>query len=273
MFGLKYNDIETLVIKMRNNKKLKRDTSMGKKIFIGLLFFCAIILIRLFYGVNVTFLVGALLMMFSALWSFILTVKTKNWYFIVGFLMFLFLVTANLVRVFYSESIGEYFLFGVLIFGLWWIYINITKKVKPRVREILELAAKPVNGISNGFTPRPYVSGNTVFLSSEMKAFSGFLSKHLIALPYHEKNRTIHLLEYSYKHVLYLRNDWSGLTHIIFNDNGDVLVNISRKYYEKYKEELTFDQLCSSLGNLFVEFLELHKKGAGYRIIDRMNAT
>jgi len=181
-------------------------------------------------------------------------------------------VTANLIRVFYSESTAEYFLLGVFVFGLWWIYIAITKKVKPRVREILELAAKPVNGTANGFTNRPYVSGRAEFSRSEMKAFSKFLMKHLIALPYYEENRTVILLEYSFKHILYLRSDCSGLTHIIFNDDGHVLVNISREYYLKYKKELTFDQLCDSLGHLFIEFLETFKKGKGERIIERMNS-
>lgn len=257
---------------MRNDKKLKPDSNIGKWIFIGMLSFCAFILIRIFFGSNITFFAGAVLMSFSALWSLILTIRTKNWYFIVGFLMVIFLVTANLIRVFYSESTGEYFLLGVFVFGLWWIYIAITKKVKPRVCEILEMAAKPVNGTANGFTNRPYVSGSTEFLRYEMKAFSKFLLKHLIALPYYEKNRTVILLEYSFKHVLNLRSDCSGLTHIIFNEDGHVLVNISRKYYLKYKEELTFDQLCDSLGHLFIEFLEFFKQGEGKRIIDRMNS-
>ena len=258
---------------MRNDKKVRPDSNIGKWIFIGgLLSFCGFILIRIFFGTNTTFFIGAVLLSFSVLWSFILIIKTRNWYFIVGFLMFAFLVTANLIRVFYSESTAEYFLLGVFVFGVWWIYIAITKRVKPRVREILELAAKPVNGTANGFTARPYVSGRAEFSGSEIKAFSKFLLKHLIALPYYENNRTVILLEYSYKHVLNMRSDYSDFTHIIFNDDGQVLVSISRKYYLKYKKELTFDQLCDSLGQLFIEFLEMFIEGKGDRIIERMNA-
>jgi hypothetical protein len=34
---------------------------------------------------------------------------------------------------------------------------------------------------------------------------------------------------------------------------------------------LAFDQLCTSLGQLFIEFFELYKKGEGIRVIDRMD--
>ena len=42
-------------------------------------------------------------------------------------------------------------------------------------------------------------------------------------------------------------------------------------FEEKYKEEFTFDQLCSSLGNLFIEFLDLYKKNQSSEIINRLN--
>ena len=49
-----------------------------------------------------------------------------------------------------------------------------------------------------------------------------------------------------------------------------VLVRV--KDYLTYKEDLSFDRLCESLGNVFVEFLDLFKKGESVRIIDRMDA-
>ena len=46
---------------------------------------------------------------------------------------------------------------------------------------------------------------------------------------------------------------------------------MSHKDYLDYREPLAFDQLCNSLGELFIEFLELHTKGEGVRAIDRMD--
>ena len=41
---------------------------------------------------------------------------------------------------------------------------------------------------------------------------------------------------------------------------------------KNFQEALSFDKLCESLGHLFIEFAELHQRGEGVRIIDRMNA-
>jgi len=37
-------------------------------------------------------------------------------------------------------------------------------------------------------------------------------------------------------------------------------------------DEFSFDQLCDSLGNLFIEFFEYYRRGEAYRIFDKMNA-
>jgi hypothetical protein len=50
-------------------------------------------------------------------------------------------------------------------------------------------------------------------------------------------------------------------------------VNISREDYFEYKEDLSFDRLCESLGDVFAGFLDLHRTGTAVRIIDRMNAV
>jgi len=60
-------------------------------------------------------------------------------------------------------------------------------------------------------------------------------------------------------------------THVTFDFAGHVSVTIAKKDYQKYTEELTFDQLCSSLGSLFIEFLELYQKNQSREIIDRLN--
>ena len=65
--------------------------------------------------------------------------------------------------------------------------------------------------------------------------------------------------------------NFSKYSYVSFNLDGKVTLNIGKIDYLKYKEQLTFDQLCESLGTLFIDFLELFKKGEGTRIIDRMN--
>ena len=56
------------------------------------------------------------------------------------------------------------------------------------------------------------------------------------------------------------------------DDEGNVTVNITEEDYLLFKQDLNFDQLCQSLGDVFMEFLELSKKGQEQMIVDKMNA-
>jgi len=259
--------------KMKNENKLKPFSTykIVASIIICLISVGGLIWIRISYGEDPTFLVGAYLNFITALWFLFLAVRTKNLFFIFTFLFLFFLVIANFTRVFFSESVGEYFLLGVLVFGICTLYVFVTKKIKSRDREILELAAKPVNETNDGFTPRPYVSGQIEFSQNEINLFSNFLLKHLIALPYREENKMVLLLEYSSLHLLFLKWNYSGFTHITFQNDGTIVVYISKKSYLRYKDELTFDQLCESLGDLFKGFFDLFKNGNEHEIIKTMN--
>ena len=44
-----------------------------------------------------------------------------------------------------------------------------------------------------------------------------------------------------------------------------------KEYYLDFKENLSFDQLCESLSNLFIKFYEYYRKGEEIRIIDHLN--
>jgi hypothetical protein len=53
--------------------------------------------------------------------------------------------------------------------------------------------------------------------------------------------------------------------------DSEVSVHIAQKVYLDYRQPLSFDQLCTSLGQVFIDFFELYKKGEGLRVIDRMD--
>jgi len=138
-------------------------------------------------------------------------------------------------------------------------------------RKILELAAQPVEDVKNGFTHRPHPSGKTDFSKGELYGFAEFLRRYYIALPFEESQGI----------ALTLPEDWLGRrtnaqghytddTRIIFQFDGNVSAVITEKDYKKYREEWSFDQLCTSMGNLFIEFLDLFKNGEGGRILDRI---
>jgi len=48
---------------------------------------------------------------------------------------------------------------------------------------------------------------------------------------------------------------------------------VSQRDYLDFREALSFDKLCQSLGDLFVEFVGLFQRGESVRILDRLDAV
>ena len=65
--------------------------------------------------------------------------------------------------------------------------------------------------------------------------------------------------------------NYEDKTWVAVSDNGHVSVNISKQDYLDYKEDLAFDQLCTSLSDVIIEFVQLYVDGKEVRIIDKMN--
>jgi hypothetical protein len=166
---------------------------------------------------------------------------------------------------------------GILVFDTLLIYVAlITKKVKWRGREIFELAAEPVEDTGDGYTPRPRPVGKIEFTQQEILDFARFIASHLVAIAYvnHKKvTFTPVKMGDEFKQFLRLYRLNQEASWINFDFDGDVSVHISHKDYLDYREPLAFDKLCQSLGQLFVHFFELHQRGEGIRIIDRLDAV
>ena len=140
-----------------------------------------------------------------------------------------------------------------------------------RYRNILELAATPVEDVKNGFTERPFPAGKVEFTQGEIFGFAEFLKNQIIAIPYQESNGIIFTIPEDWFGRLYdLHGSYLNETRIFFQYDGHVSAQITEKDYKQYKKELTFDQLCASLGNLFIEFLTYFKNGESHKIIDML---
>jgi len=176
-----------------------------------------------------------------------------------------------------SNILEKHFLtiiFSILagIFFVLLIFVLSTRKMKWRYREILELAARSVNDTQNGYTTRPFPLGKTFYKKEEIIRFAKFLLKHAIAFPYFEKNRIVMVIpENMLSHFFHLNSNYLKSTYVAFDFRGNVIVNISEKEYQKYTQQLTFDQLCASLGNLFIEFLEMNKNEESNKLIEKLN--
>ena len=155
-------------------------------------------------------------------------------------------------------------------------YIWFTKRLKWRIREILELAAAPIEDTTNGFTPRPRPLGKADYSNYELSGFGAFALRNHIAIPCYESDRVVFVANDWIRGFLWLyrlRRDYSTATWVAFDYDGNVTVNIARRDYLKYKDSLSFDQLCQSLGVQFIGYLELFRRGEGSQIIQKMNAV
>lgn len=200
-----------------------------------------------------------------------LVISADDLYF--GFMVFVFeasIYSGKTERVEYLLA----YMFGLLFFSIVMLYLVMTRKMKWRGREVFELAAAPVEETGNGYTARPKPVGKVDYSPQQVRAFARFAAKHLIALPYiTSKNITLVLVKMGdeYGRLLGLSGDYYEATWVNFDADGEVSVHISQKDYLDYREPLAFDPLCTSLGQVFIAFLDTYVRGEGVRIIDRLD--
>jgi hypothetical protein len=154
----------------------------------------------------------------------------------------------------------------LLIFVIFITLIIIESSVAKRPRNIisrylpvlLERAARSVNSAMDGFTDRPYPAGKFDYDEAVVRDFSNFIRLHLIATPYFDSGRTILVLSNGlFQYFKSKLPEFEKLTFVSFSPDGSYNVHISRKDYKRYKDQLTFDELCRSLG---VELVDLYNE-------------
>ena len=253
-----------------------RPASLGIEFMIVLIFLPVLLFVFFYWGLRAAW--GAI-----AVIEFLVVLMHLNNYFRTKNSSFLWLVAAFLVIVLFAlhisingmtkkdpESIP--LMIAVIIAILIMAYIVSNKKIKWRTREMLELAAMPVDETKNGFTERPLPVGKIDATANEIESFALFISKNMIAMPYRENGKIIFSLSSSYWKQIGLKRGYADETWVSFSDAGAVNVYISKNDYLLYQDAFSFDQLCTNLGHLFTEFFELFKKGEGIRIIDKLDA-
>ncbi len=174
-----------------------------------------------------------------------------------------------------TKAQAGFFYFCGLIVGVWLVYLMATRKGKWKGKYIFELAAMQVDESVNRFTERPRPTGKMEYTKSELFGFAEFIRRNLIAIPYIENNKIIFvpvIMGDEYLFLLGLAGNYNYHSWISFDFDGKVSSSISKKDYLAFTEELAFDQLCDSLGKLFIEFMEYYKKNESDRILNRIKS-
>jgi hypothetical protein len=215
-----------------------------------------------------------------AAYGFLVFVRTHNSSFVV---QALFQITAGVVSLSTANVIEDpankgpviFSLFCELFFMIWLVLLVINRKMKWRGRDILELAAAPVEQVGNGYTARPLPAGKTEFTQRQIMEFSEFARRNLLAFSYISKDKVVFVpirTSREFPYVMGFKSDYLDDTWVAFDFNGNISVNISHRDYLEFMESLAFDQLCESMGNLFVEFIEMFHRGEGVRVLDLLDA-
>lgn len=158
---------------------------------------------------------------------------------------------------------------GILILML------VTRQAKWRGRDILELAARPVAGETGAFSNRPRPMGKADYSTGEILEFATYARRRLIAMTYIEPDRVVFVpvkMGTEYGFLFRGDRDYSGETWVAFGNDGNITVNVSETDYCAFREDLDHDQLCRSLADVFLDFLDMHRKGQDGRILDRLDA-
>ncbi|MCU0461013.1 MAG: hypothetical protein MUF36_03190 [Bacteroidales bacterium] len=212
--------------------------------------------------------------------SFWIFLRTRNMSFLAAsmwqLLFGVFLVTRpdHPLIIVPDEKVSGMVVVLLLASTVWLLYFLFTKRAKWKGREVFELASMAIEPLPDGFTERPRPAGSISYTRDELMGFSAFLNRNLVAMPYYEDNSVVFVpvkMGDEFSFLLNREKFRHNRSWIAFDFHGNVTVNISRKDYLDYKEELSFDQLCGNFGNLFIQFMEYYRKGEAERILYKLN--
>jgi hypothetical protein len=127
---------------------------------------------------------------------------------------------------------------------------------------LLDLAAKPVVEATNGYTNRPFPVGKFDYSREEALGFAGYLNKELTAVTYVEDERVVLVFSNGlFQYIPFVKPGFDRLTYVSIGFGGGIDVNFARRDYQKYRDEVTFDRLCNSFGQLIIDFFNAYRKG------------
>jgi hypothetical protein len=265
---------------MYTGSKLRPDFSVGgigQPVVILIIF----AIVWLFLGFTYALTVLAVIYGIYAFISLTYLRRTENLWFLAPFafqstiILFLLLAPEKGIFPIHRSSFAA-IVFLAIILTVILIYIMLTKRLKWKGRNILEMAAQKVSDTTNGFTERPRPIAKIEFSMPEFNAYTLFMKSRLIFWPVVEGDRVVFVIVNmgdEYRLPLGFSSDYSENTWIAVDKQGNVSVQISRKDYMQYKEALAFDQLTESLGELFIEYFDRFKQGEGERIVYELNSV
>ena len=165
-------------------------------------------------------------------------------------------------------SFGTYIvhLVAVVFFFIFtWPIIRGQMKLSKNARRIFRLASENVHENSEGFTSRPFSAGQVDCSVDEIRGFARFMNGKQITKAITQKDKTI--LSFSLGISPLANPDLQKISYVSFSNDSHLAVHVSDYDYHRYRNQLTFDQLCAALADLFKRFLNYYRDGKESRIL------
>lgn len=178
------------------------------------------------------------------------------------------LLAFNRVTPFSFATYSVYLVAVVFFFIFTWPIIRRQFRLSRNGRGLFRLAAQQVIETGEGFTNRPYSAGSVEGSQEEIGGFVRFMNGKQIAkaLPAGDKQ----VLAFSLGVSPLSNPDLQQVSYVSFTAGGQMAVHVSPYDYSRYRKQLTFDQLCAALAELFRRFFEYYKEGKENRILTEM---
>jgi len=173
---------------------------------------------------------------------------------------------------FLSEGTYAIHVFILILFVvISWPVLYGHEKLEANARRLFKLASELIYESSDGFTARPFTAGKVKASNGEIMGFARFLSGKSIVKVFYRENGVY--LAFSMGKSPLKVTDPHEISYVLFDNEENMSVHISEFDYRQYKERLSFDQLCSSLSDVFKRFCKYYNDGNDARIIVELKSV
>ena len=165
---------------------------------------------------------------------------------------------------------GTFIILGLIIL-VNWKTIYAQERYELNARRLFKLAANLITDISDGFTERPYAAGNFSTDREQLLGFARYLEGKYISRCIH-KQKDLYLL-ISLNRSILTTDDPVSVSHILIQESGKMTVYITKADYHQFRRRYNFNQLCESLGDVFIRFYNYYQEGRDNRIYTELKTA
>lgn len=205
---------------------------------------------------------------FFVVMGIIQTMRYKLWvYLILGVLFGIgtFLSMAHYLSTFFN--LGMYiinFLVIALLVVIFWSTLYSQERLEINTRRLFKLAVSIIVDVSEGYTNRPLSYGKLDYTQDELFGFINYIKSNYIGTVI--TRDSINYITFSLGTSTLVGLNPDKYSYVSFDNTGKVAVNIFEYDYNQYKQKYSFDQLCNTMGEVMVRFLDYYIDGHESRI-------